>query len=100
VPCGLITQSSKQDKASTEIDEGVTYDKVHTIISKAGGKLLAESFLFDIYRDKKHLGEGKKSYAIRLVFEDPDQSLKDKVIDKLVGKMMHGLEKDLGAQLR
>ena len=82
------------------LDEGVTFDKVITIISKAGGKLLAEAFLFDIYRDKKHLGEGKKSYAIRLIFEDPDQSLKDKVIDKIVGKMMHGLEKDLGAQLR
>jgi len=91
--------SSSRDLALV-LDEAVTYDKVSSIISKAGGKLLAESFLFDIYRDKKHLGEGKKSYAIRLVFEDPGQSLKDKVIDKIVGKMMHGLEKDLGAQLR
>ncbi len=91
--------SSSRDLALV-LDEGVTFDKVITIISKAGGKLLAEAFLFDIYRDKKHLGEGKKSYAIRLIFEDPDQSLKDKVIDKIVGKMMHGLEKDLGAQLR
>ena len=91
--------SSSRDLALV-LNEGITYDKVDTIISKAGGKLLAESFLFDIYRDKKHLGEGKKSYAIRLIFEDPTQSLKDKAIDKVVGKMMYGLEKDLGAKLR
>lgn len=91
--------SSTRDLALV-LNEDVTYDKVDAIIRKAGGKLLSESYLFDIYRDKKHLGDGKKSYAVRLVFEDPEQSLKDKVIDKVVKKMMHILESDLGAQLR
>jgi len=91
--------SSSRDLALV-LDEAVTYEQVRAIIAKAGGKLLVESYLFDIYKDKKHLGEGKKSYAIRLVFEDAEQSLKDKAIDKLIGKMMHSLEQNVGAQLR
>ena len=44
--------------------------------------------------------EGKKSYALKLVFEDVSKTLKDKEIDKLVKKALYNLEKELGAVLR
>lgn len=91
--------SSKRDLALT-MEEGVTYASVEKIIKKAGGSLLKEIHLFDIYRDKKYLGEGKKSYAVSMIFEDSEKNLKDKVIDKIVAKAVDNLGKELGAKLR
>jgi len=91
--------SSTRDLALT-LDEGVKYDAVKKIIKKSSGSLLKTVTLFDIYRDKKHLGEGKKSYAVSLTFADPEKNLKDKVIDKIMTKVIANLQADLGAKLR
>lgn len=37
-------------------------------MSSAGGKLLAEVRLFDVYRDSERIGEGKKSMAYALTY--------------------------------
>ncbi len=91
--------SSKRDLALT-LEEGVVYSKVETIIRKSSGSLLKEVQLFDIYRDKKNLGEGLKSYAVSLTFEDAEKNLKDKVIDKIVNKVITNLSQEVGAKLR
>ena len=82
------------------IDEEVKYESVRAIIQKACGKSLKEVDIFDVYNDPKYLPEGKKSYAIKLVFEDLSKTLKDKEVDKWVQKALYNLEKELGAVLR
>ncbi|MGB1183813.1 MAG: hypothetical protein ACPG4S_01535, partial [Schleiferiaceae bacterium] len=48
----------------------------------------------------EHLPEGKKSYAIGMLFLDPNKTLNDKVVDKSVQRILHQLGERLGAQLR
>ena len=47
-----------------------------------------------------NLGEGKKSYSVSYTLEDPNQTLKDKVIDKVMTKLINAYEKELGAVIR
>lgn len=47
------------------VDEDVTHERLEQCMSSAGGKLLAEVRLFDVYRDSERIGEGKKSMGIR-----------------------------------
>ena len=91
--------SSRRDLALI-VEEHVTYDEIKRQIIKSTGSLLRTTYLFDIYRDKKHLGEGKKSYAVAMIFEDKEKNLKDKVIDKLVAKTISNLTSAVGATLR
>ena len=91
--------SSSRDLALT-LEESVPYNEVESIIKKNGGSLLKGVHLFDIYRDKKNLGADKKSYAVSMTFEDAEKNLQDKVIDKIVAKVVKNLEEKVGAKLR
>ena len=61
--------------------------------------LLKKVNLFDVY-EGKNLEEGKKSYAVSFYFQDPEQTLKDTVVDDIMQKIRAGLEQKLQAQLR
>ncbi len=81
------------------VDKKVNYSDIETIVRKVDKKLLKGVNLFDIY-EGKGIASGKKSYAISLVFQDENRTLTDKIIDKVVKKMVYVLEKELGASLR
>ena len=55
--------------------------------------------LLDVY-EGKHLEPGKKSYAISITLQDESQTLNDKVIDKVMQKIIKSLEERAGARLR
>lgn len=82
------------------IDRGVAYAELEALISKSVGKLLAELDLFDVYENEEQLGEGKKSYAIKLVFSDKTKTLKDKEVDKTVENVIRALKEKLNAEVR
>ena len=81
------------------VSSNVNYDQIATIANKVDKKLLQNVNLFDVY-EGKGVENGKKSYAISLVFQDKDKTLKDKTIDKIMKKIIFILEKELGATLR
>ena len=56
--------------------------------------------IFDVYEDDKHIGKGKKSYALSFGFADDSKTLKDKEVDKIIQKIIHQFETQLGAQVR
>ena len=62
-------------------------------------KLLKEVELFDVY-EGKNLEAGKKSYAVSFLLQDESQTLNDKMIDKIMSKLVKNLEDKLGAKLR
>jgi two-component system response regulator YesN len=62
-------------------------------------KLLKEVSLFDVY-EGKNLEAGKKSYAVSFLLQDESQTLNDKMIDKIMSKLVKNLEDKLGAKLR
>ena len=68
-------------------------------IREAGGKLLVNVRLFDIYRGEK-LGEGKKSMAYQLTYQAQDRTLTDKDAETIRNRIVRALAKEYGAVLR
>ncbi len=60
---------------------------------------LSSMELFDIFESEK-LGEDKKSVAVNYTFADESRTLTDEVIDKIMNKLIHVYENELGAEIR
>ena len=82
------------------VSSGVKFDDVRREIGKVGGHLIREVSLFDVYEDAEQLGEGKQSYGVKILFSDPDKTLKDKDVDQKVSKILDNLQKKWGIYLR
>ena len=82
------------------IENNINFAQISAIAKKQGKKLLKEINLFDVYENEEQLGAGKKSYAVSFVFEDPDKTLKDKEVEKIMKKLIYIYENDLGAIIR
>ncbi len=82
------------------IDNSVNFQDIASIAHKTGKQILKEVNLFDVYVNAEQLGDGKKSYAVSFVFEDPSKTLKDKEVEKIMGKLIDTYEGKLGATIR
>jgi phenylalanyl-tRNA synthetase beta chain len=69
------------------------------IIRKAGGHILEDVQLFDIYEGSQ-IPEGYKSMAYALTFRASDRTLKDDEVNKAHKKIVGLLEKEADAKLR
>ncbi len=81
------------------VDEAKTNAEVEAVIRKAGGGLLKEVRLFDIYRGDP-VPAGKKSLAYSLTYQTDDRTLTDKEVAKVHEKIVKLSERELGAALR
>ncbi len=81
------------------IPESVSYAHLKSIAENTISKTLHKITLFDIYRDE-NIGNGKKSYAIRLELESKDKTLTDSEVDNLIHKLVKAFEKNAQAYLR
>ncbi len=68
-----------------------------TIVA-AGGKLLTDAKVFDVYEGEK-MDADKKSVAFSLTFSDPERTLTDEEIDRALERILRALE-EKGAYLR
>ena len=73
--------------------------EVENAVRDAERRILQSVDLFDVYEGDK-LPAGKKSYAISITLQDPEKTLQDKYIDKVMSKVIDNLKKRLGAELR
>ncbi|MDY6794233.1 MAG: phenylalanine--tRNA ligase subunit beta [Actinomycetota bacterium] len=78
-----------------EVDEG----EVLCLIKDAGGDLLREARLFDLYRGEQ-VGEGEKSLAYSLTFYALDRTLKDEEAKASYDNIVEKLSGTLGARIR
>ena len=81
------------------VDKGVTAVTVAAAIRQAGGYLLKDVTLFDVYEGEQ-IGPGKKSLAYHLTFQAPDKTLTDKVVSRQRKKIITQLAKRLNARIR
>jgi phenylalanyl-tRNA synthetase beta chain len=79
------------------IDEQVSYRAVEQAIQSF--PLVAKVTLFDLYRGEQ-IPEGKKSFAIRIVYQSPSHTLTDEEVDRTQEEMLAILRMELGATLR
>ena len=79
--------------------EAVTVGALTDCIRRAGGKLLKDTALFDIYR-RPGVAEGSKSVAFSLTLRSDERSITAAEADEEVKAILTALEKELGAVLR
>jgi phenylalanyl-tRNA synthetase beta chain len=81
------------------VDESVTVRMVENAIKAAGGALLTEIELFDLYRGEP-LPAGSKSLAFRLTYQSQDAVLRDADVARLRERIIRRVERDVNGRLR
>jgi phenylalanyl-tRNA synthetase beta chain len=84
---------------SMVLDKEIKFDQLRMVALKTEKKLLKKINLFDVYEGDK-IAQGKKSYAVSFILQDPEKTLTDQQIDKVMSNVAQSLEKELGAQIR
>jgi phenylalanyl-tRNA synthetase beta chain len=81
------------------VPEAVPASQVEAEIRHAGGLLLEEVRLFDVYRGDQ-VGPGMKSLAYALVYQADDRTLTADEVASVRGKIVERIAKELGGELR
>ena len=81
------------------VAEEVTVRKVVDAIRRAGGDLLVDVELFDIYRGDP-IPAGQKSLAFRVTYQAVDHSLSEKEVTRLRRRIIKTVERETGGKLR
>jgi len=81
------------------VDRHLPAAEVAAAIQSAGGFLLQEVALFDVYAGEQ-VPAGKKSLAYHLTFQAPNKTLKDRDVRKQRQRILQQLQHRLGAKLR
>jgi len=81
------------------VDKEKTAGELENIITEAGGVLLKEVHLFDLYEGDR-MEAGKKSLAFSLKYFDPERTLTEEDITKAHDKVLHAVKEQAGAVLR
>ena len=82
------------------VDEGVAHEKLVQCMTSAGGKLLEDVRLFDVYRDEARVGAGKKSMAYALTYRAADRTLTSEEVDKAHERLVKKVSSATGAEVR
>ena len=81
------------------VDEAMTVGEIEKVIREAGGRLLRDIRLFDVYRGQQ-VGEGKKSVAFNLTYRADDKTLTDDDVNEVHGDILAALKDKLDITLR
>jgi phenylalanyl-tRNA synthetase beta chain len=84
---------------SVTLGEDVPAATVLRTVREAGGALLADARVFDLYRGAQ-VGEGRKSLALALAFRASDRTLTDEDVAPLRDRIVEALREGLGGELR
>ncbi len=80
-------------------EEALEVGTIFAEVKNAGGKLIEDIALFDIYRGPQ-VGENKKSVSIRVTLRAADRTLTVEEAEKVSAKILKGLQNELGIALR
>ncbi len=81
------------------VDDALPAARVEALAREAGGELLHEIQLFDVYRGEQ-IEAGKKSLAYRLTYQADDRTLTDPEVAAVRERIVEQVEKQLGGRLR
>jgi phenylalanyl-tRNA synthetase beta chain len=81
------------------VDDTVAAADVATAIRRAGGAVLTDVQLFDVYHGEQ-IGTGKKSLAYTLTYQGVEKTVADADVEKLRNKIIRSVETQLGAVVR
>ncbi len=103
LPSGVATPPPRFPSVDRDlaivVGAAVTAGAIDATIRAAGGPLLRDARLFDVYRGRP-LGHDERSLAFRLRFGDPDRTLTEDEVDAAVAAVVEALRRNHGARLR
>ena len=82
------------------VPEHVTAAQLLALVRHAGGRLLADAEVFDVYRDAERLGEGNVSLALRLTYRAGDRTLTDEEVAERRDAIAEAVAEKLGGRIR
>lgn len=82
------------------VDDAVTAGDIAKVVRSSSSTLLREVDVFDVYRDVRQLGEGRKSIGIALTFRSDERTLVDGDVDDVVRSIISAAATTLGASIR
>lgn len=82
------------------VDESMPAEQVLQRIQSAGGKLLVDVRLFDVFRDPIRVGAGKKSMAFSLTYRAADHTLTSEEVEKTHARLVTKVMKATGGEVR
>lgn len=89
----------KQDLAFV-VEKNILAGDILEVIREAGGGLLTDVEIFDVYKEPGAFGKDKKSVAVHLSFQRLDRSLTEKEATTVREKIEQALTKKFNAQIR
>ncbi len=95
----LLTYPPVREDLALVVDAALPAAAVETALRQAGGALLRDAALFDVYEGNQ-VPPGKKSLAYHLTFQAADRTLTDADVSKQRGRLLRILEQQIGATLR
>ncbi len=81
------------------LDDKISFQQLYELGRRTEKNWLKQINLFDVYTGN-NLPEGKKSYAISFTLQNPQRTLTDGQIDKIMDKLQRRYEEEYGAELR
>lgn len=82
------------------VPEELEFESILQRVKSAGGPLLREVKLFDMYRDDTRVGVGKKSLAFSLTYRADDHTLTSSEVDGAHQKLLAKIAKSCQAEIR
>jgi phenylalanyl-tRNA synthetase beta chain len=95
----LLAYPSVEQDVSLVVDADLPTAVVVDSLRRAGGDLLEDVAMFDLYEGAQ-VGAGKKSIALRLSFRSPERTLSEDEVNRLRVDMLKRVSDDVGADLR
>jgi phenylalanyl-tRNA synthetase beta chain len=81
------------------VDAAIPAEQVTRVIRQAGGDMLSQARLFDVYQGEQ-IERGLKSLAYSLAYQAPDRTLTDVEAAQIRGRILRSLAQELHAILR
>ena len=82
------------------VPDHVTAAQLLALVRHAGGRLLADAEVFDVYRDPERLGEGNVSLALALTYRAGDRTLTDDEVAERREAIANAVAGELGGRIR
>jgi phenylalanyl-tRNA synthetase beta chain len=95
----VLTYPAVLQDIAVAVDEVVEVGALVDTAHEAGGALLREARVFDVYRGEQ-VGEGRKSVALHLSFQSPERTLTDDEAAELRARIVAALAERFDAELR
>jgi phenylalanyl-tRNA synthetase beta chain len=95
----VITYPAVLQDIAVAVDDDVEVGALVDAAHEAGGGLLREARVFDVYRGDQ-VGEGRKSVAIHLSFQSPERTLTEEDAREARTRIVAALGERFGADLR